>query len=235
MKSHLARVVIVSVALAAFIGFIALGNWQLERRAWKLALIDRVTERAHASALPAPLPARWPDISRDADEYRAIVLRGHFQRELDIRVVAATELGSGYWIMTPLHTKERGTVLVNRGFIAQGIDAAPAPSGEVRVEGLLRLSEPAGSVLRDNVPAEDRWYSRDVQAIAERHGLRLAPYFVDARSDQPGSPGGSGPVGGLTIISFHNSHLVYALTWYGLAAMVVGAAVIVFRESRTLR
>lgn len=235
MKSRLARVVFGSVALVAFAGFIALGNWQLERRVWKLALIDRVTERAHAAALPAPLPAEWPGISREADEYRAIALRGHFIRELDIPVVAATELGSGYWILTPLQTETRGTVLVNRGFVAQGVDAAPAPSGEVRVEGLLRLSEPGGNVLRDNVPAENRWYSRDVQAIAERHGLRLAPYFVDARSNQPGSPGGSGPVGGLTVISFHNSHLVYALTWYGLAAMVVGAVIIVYRESRTLR
>jgi surfeit locus 1 family protein len=31
------------------------------------------------------------------------------------------------------------------------------------------------------------------------------------------------PVGGLTMITFHNSHLVYAITWYTLALMVAGA------------
>jgi surfeit locus 1 family protein len=30
------------------------------------------------------------------------------------------------------------------------------------------------------------------------------------------------PVGGLTVITFHNSHLVYAITWYTLALMVAG-------------
>ena len=28
------------------------------------------------------------------------------------------------------------------------------------------------------------------------------------------------PVAGLTVITFHNSHLVYAITWYTLALMV---------------
>jgi surfeit locus 1 family protein len=31
------------------------------------------------------------------------------------------------------------------------------------------------------------------------------------------------PVAGLTVIAFHNSHLVYAITWYTLALMVAGA------------
>jgi surfeit locus 1 family protein len=31
------------------------------------------------------------------------------------------------------------------------------------------------------------------------------------------------PVAGLTVIAFHNSHLVYAITWYTLALMVGGA------------
>jgi surfeit locus 1 family protein len=29
-------------------------------------------------------------------------------------------------------------------------------------------------------------------------------------------------VGGLTVIAFPNNHLVYALTWFGLAAMLAG-------------
>jgi surfeit locus 1 family protein len=36
------------------VGFIALGNWQLERRLWKLDLIEKVETRVHAPAESAP-------------------------------------------------------------------------------------------------------------------------------------------------------------------------------------
>ncbi|RZJ13040.1 MAG: SURF1 family protein, partial [Haliea sp.] len=58
------RIVVVLCALAAFAGFIALGTWQLERRAWKLDLIERVTQRVQAPPVSAPEPADWPRIER---------------------------------------------------------------------------------------------------------------------------------------------------------------------------
>ena len=86
--------------------------------------------------------------------------------------------------------------------------------------GLLRLSEPGGGFLRANRPAEGRWYSRDVQAIGRAEGIAaLAPYFVDA--DATANPGGW-PRGGLTVVRFPNSHLIYALTWFVLAAALIG-------------
>ncbi|WP_241505890.1 SURF1 family protein [Parahaliea mediterranea] len=220
-------------ALAAFAGFVALGNWQVERRAWKLELIERVEARVAAPATAPPVRADWPSVSRDSDEYRHVLLRGRFLPQLDTRVASATELGTGYWILSPLQLGDGSTVLVNRGFVHQGDEPAPVPAGEVAVSGLLRISEPGGGVLRDNVQGENRWYSRDVAAIAKARGLDdVAPYFVDAAADTAGSPGGAGPVGGLTVIQFHNSHLVYAITWYGLALMVAGAVVLVRREAR---
>ncbi len=129
-------------------------------------------------------------------------------------------------------------VLVNRGFVASspGGQTAPPlapPPGLATVVGLLRISEPGGFFLRRNDPAADRWHSRDVQAIAARRGLHgVAPYFIDAgasaheaRTSPP-----TAPIGGLTVIHFPNNHLVYALTWYALAAMVAAAAAWVVRE-----
>ena len=55
--------------------------------------------------------------------------------------------------------------------------------------------------------------------MAHSAGLRAAaeivPVFIDA-GDTP-NPGGF-PVGGVTLIELPNSHLQYAVTWYGLAA-----------------
>jgi len=37
------------------------------------------------------------------------------------------------------------------------------------------------------------------------------------------------------VVQFHNSHLVYVFTWWGLAAMVLGAAVLVARYELRVR
>ena len=89
----------------------------------------------------------------------------------------------------------------------------------VTVTGLLRLTEPGGGFLRSNDPQADRWYSRDIAAIAARRGVTAAPYFIDADAslNRPGQP-----VAGLTVIKFSDNHLVYAVTWYILALMTLG-------------
>lgn len=221
-----------SVAVALCVGLVALGNWQLDRRVLKLGLIERVTARVGAAAVAAPLPADWPAINRDDDEYRHIRLRGEFVAGMSQRVQAVTELGSGYWVLSPLRSAQAGMVMVNRGFIAQGEPVPVVPSGSVELTGLLRLSEPDGAFLRDNLPGQRRWYSRDIAAMAEVLELPLAPYFIDAKTQETG---GDAPVAGLTVISFHNSHMVYALTWYALALMVLGAAALLYRENRRPR
>ncbi|MGO8176342.1 SURF1 family cytochrome oxidase biogenesis protein, partial [Rhizobium ruizarguesonis] len=76
-----------------------------------------------------------------------------------------------------------------------------------------------GLQQRSNDVEADRWYSRDVAAIAEKRGVAaIAPYLIDA--DATANRGGL-PVGGLTIIDLPNNHLLYAITWYGLAVMVL--------------
>lgn len=219
---------LVCLLLAA--GFAALGVWQLERRAWKLDLIARVEARIHAP------PRLLTDLSglSDADAYRRVRLRGAFQNDRETLVQALTERGAGWWVMTPLRTPA-GTVLVNRGFVpALYRDPAtrPPPSGTVEVTGLLRASEPGGGFLRSNDPGSGRWYSRDVAAIARAHGLgEVAPVFIDAEA----TPGAGYPVGGLTVVAFRNAHLVYALTWFGLAALSLAGAVIVWRTGAVSR
>jgi len=229
----------------AFAGFVALGTWQLKRLQWKLDLIERVDQRVHAPAVAAPGPGRWQQINADADEYRRVRLTGTFLYALTARVQAVTELGSGFWLLTPLRSADGSVVLVNRGFIpARENDSHDATDNNVAVvTGLLRMSEPGGGFLRHNDPAADRWFSRDVQAIAAARGLKqaeTAPYFVDADATGAtkaavGSKEKAYPVGGLTVIAFHNNHLVYALTWYALALMVAGACFWIGREERRTR
>lgn len=229
----------------AFAGFVALGSWQLLRLQWKLDLIARVDQRVHASPVAPPPAQRWPAVTADGDGYRHVTLSGDYLFGKSVQVQAATERGSGYWLLTPLRQADGTVVLINRGFVYapadRPADTGPPPANPATVTGLLRITEPGGGFLRHNDPAGGRWYSRDVAAIAAAQGLdphRTAPYFVDADAGQ--EPGGAAaangalnrPVGGLTVIAFHNSHLVYALTWYALALMVTGAIFWVVRDDR---
>ncbi|WP_194711916.1 SURF1 family protein [Noviherbaspirillum soli] len=241
-RSKAKRLALAIFAVLAFAVFAALGTWQVVRLQWKLALIERVEERVHAAPVAAPGPERWAQISAESDEYRQVRLAGSYRYEKTVRVQAVTDLGAGYWLMTPLVTNQGSIVLVNRGFVPAGQgDAGFGParpgSGAAEVSGLLRMSQPGGAFLRRNDPAAGRWYSRDVGAIAAAQGLgSVAPYFIDADAasaerDARQAPGPA-PVGGLTVVSFHNNHLVYALTWYALALMVAGAFYWVARQER---
>ncbi len=128
-------------------------------------------------------------------------------------------------MLTPLRADDGSTVLVNRGFVPPDArDRATRPAAEPAGRGHRdRPAAPdrAGRRLpAPQRPAADRWYSRDVQAIAAARGLgRVAPYFVDADAAAP-QAGDPAPVGGLTVVPFTDHHLVYALTWYALALMV---------------
>ncbi|PXW54089.1 SURF1 family protein [Chelatococcus asaccharovorans] len=229
---------LVIIALIGAAGFTALGIWQIERRAWKRDLIARVEGRIHAPAVTAPGPAAWPQISIANDEYRRVTAKGEFLNDRETLVQAVTALGGGYWVLTPFRTADGFTVLVNRGFVPPELrDPATRPTGQVggetTVTGVLRLTEPKGALLRENDPAGDRWYSRDVAAIAKaRHLPDAAPYFIDADRIVPPNPG---PVGGLTVTAFSNNHLVYALTWFSLALMVLWAAAFVLHRDYRLR
>lgn len=230
------RLALGAFVVAGIVLFTGLGVWQVERRAWKLDLIRTVDERIHAEAVEAPGPAQWPEIDAASYAYRHVRASGQFTGDRPAFVQAVTRLGPGFWVVAPFRTDRGFTVLVNRGFVTSEAAAIlpDAPQDERTVTGLLRVTEPGGAFLRSNDPAAERWYSRDVGAIAAARGLEdVAPYFIDADVSDPYVPGE--PVGGLTVVTFRNHHLIYALTWFGLAAMLAGWTVLLLRQRRAAR
>ncbi len=215
---------------------LALGTWQVRRLAWKQALIARVDARVHAPPVPVPPPAQWPTLDVPAEAYRHVQLSGHFLWNRTERIQASTELGPGYWLITPLALEDGHAVLVNRGFMADpGDERPPAAAALDQVTGLLRASEPGGRLFRPNQPGAHLWYSRDVTALATAMQLSgAAPFFVDADADPGTDPLAAPPpnraIAGLTVITFPNNHLVYALTWFALAAMAAWGLLLLWRE-----
>lgn len=226
--------ILVSVLAAlAFAVLIALGTWQVERLAWKEALLSTIAERMVAA--PAPLDeVVAASAAGEAIEYRRVSVEGRFLHDREQFFFATHGGRSGFYVYTPLQRADGSLVLVNRGFVDMDLkDSARRQAGqvegEVRVVGLARerLSGKPSSLVPDNDPTQNIFYWKDIEAMAENAGLdrtKLVDVFIDA--DATPNPGGY-PVGAVTIIDLPNNHLQYAVTWYGLALALAG--VFVFR------
>ena len=202
---------------------LGLGVWQVQRLGWKTDLIARTEAALSADPVQAPSPADLAATEMGTEmapgetfEYRRVAITGRYLPDAQVLVQAVTDLGAGDWVMTGFETDAGWRLLVNRGFVPQGEEASlrPAPAGPVTVTGLMRATQPDGAFLRDNDPEGGRWFSRDTKAIAQTLGLGpVAPWFLDRAA---GAEDGY-PVGGLTVVSFPNNHLSYALTWFAMA------------------
>ena len=225
-------VIMMTVILTGLL--LALGTWQVKRLSWKLDLIQQVEQRAHAAPVDAPAPSQWASLTNPADyEYRRVRLAGIFRHQDEVQVYTVSDLGPGYWVLTPLQRDDGSLVIVNRGFVpSDKRDPSTRLEGDlparVEIVGLMRAPETGGLFLRTNDPQNNRWYSRNIAQIADAKSLgTVAPFYVDA--DATPNPGGL-PIGGKTMLVFPNNHLSYAITWYVLAAMTVAAGWYVTRN-----
>ncbi|HRY04404.1 MAG TPA: SURF1 family protein [Beijerinckiaceae bacterium] len=218
-------------AAVCFAILVSLGVWQLQRLAWKEALIARINTRIHQSPEPLPPRAQWAGLQADDYDYRHVRAKGHYlPGELLIfrgssPIEADRNIGPGYQVMTPFAVEGGGTLIVNRGFAPLAWKDQPAlrtapPSGEVEISGLMREPEDRNAFTPADEPAKNLFYTRDPAAMAAALKLQNpAPFALDLDAD-PASKGW--PHGGATELNIPNNHLSYAWTWFGLAATLVG-------------
>ncbi len=211
--------------LAALVVLLALGNWQLERRVWKLSLIADIEARTTQAPIDFSQAESLYQQGEDV-EYLPAVLEGNFLHDKEIHLFGQSVDGKGgYHIITPLKTADGQVVLVDRGYVppdkkAPETRASGQISGLVTLEGLVRTDSKPGAFVPPNNPEKGEWFSRDHQTMGAWVGSEpVAPLFLDV-ADMP-VPGGW-PRGGQTRIVLKNDHLGYALTWFGLAVVLVG-------------
>lgn len=224
---------ILGATVATVIGFailVGLGTWQLERKAWKENLIETLTARLSAPPQPLPPATQWPKLRADEDEYRRVSLHADFQPGQRALVYAAASAfrpdvsGMGYWIFVPGRLPDGGTVVVNRGFVPFGHEGRSGPAGPADIVGVLRWPEHAG--LFTPAPSGGVWYARDPEAIAAaKNWGPVAPFYVEQESPQPPD----GPQAGRLVVRLPNNHLQYVITWYGLAAALIGVYLVWLR------
>jgi surfeit locus 1 family protein len=225
------------VAACAFALLIGLGTWQVKRLAWKEALIATVSARFAAAPTQLPPPGDWPHLDADSNEFQRVSFKAELLNDKEALVfttgssMRSGDSGPGYWVFTPARFAG-GTVMVNRGFVPEGRqDPATRAQGQIaepaEIVGVMRWPELPGLFTPAAEPDKNLWFSRDSTAMAAAKGAGpVAPFYVE--QEGPPAPGGL-PQTGILKPSFPNSHLGYAITWYGLAAVLVGTFGVWFR------
>jgi surfeit locus 1 family protein len=171
-------------AAIAFAVLIALGTWQLQRKAWKEALITTLNERLAEPPEPLPAAASWPTIDRDDTEYRRVAFTATFDDSKEAFVYAAASAfrpdvsGPGYWVFTPARLEEGRVVMVNRGFVPQEL----APKDLAPKDLVPKDLVPKDLVPKDLVP-------KDLPNPARRPGGHLdGPIAITGTLRWPDTP-----------------------------------------------
>ncbi len=238
-------------ASLAFCILIGLGVWQIQRKAWKEGLIALLTERLAAPPEALPPSKSWPQLGQAGDEYRRVEFRAAFEPNRDALVYASATAfrpdvdGPGYWVFTPARVADGGVVMVNRGFVPEGgqdpksrpggqlsgtVPGTVDVSGTVDIVGTMRWPDPRHWFTPNDEPSHNLWFSRDPSAIAAAKGIGpVAPFYVEQEAPVP--PGGL-PQPGKLVVSLPDNHLQYAITWFGLAAVLAGVTISFALSSR---
>jgi cytochrome oxidase assembly protein ShyY1 len=213
------------VVLAAFALLIALGQWQLSRKVWKENLIAAMTQRLAAAPQELPPPDQWNTLTPDNAEFRRVKLTGEY---LPVRDTYAYVAGSalrndikepGYFVFRPMKLANGRIVAINRGYVPLEY-MEQTPAGPAEVVGYIRFPEKAAWFMTESNSDGDTWFVRDPQAMAKARGWgEVAPFYIDQELPVPAS---GMPRPSALSVTLRNDHLGYALTWFGLAAVLAG-------------
>ncbi|MEG9862093.1 MAG: SURF1 family protein [Parvularculales bacterium] len=220
------------MAIPTLAVLVGLGVWQLERLRWKSDLIETVEARVGLAPVSFPGAHTWDNLDVSNWAFRPVVVRGRFDHSKRLYWFAQKAGGSvGFQVITPLRLEGEGGgwVLVDRGFVTQNsrdpkVWTEGEPEGVVKIIGLARASGVRSLFDPPDEPQNGLWFVRDSVAMGEALDLAtVAPLFVDAERGSDSSSGVAPvPEGGQTPRHFRNAHLHYALTWFGLAVVLVG-------------
>jgi surfeit locus 1 family protein len=216
-----------SVATAiAFVILVALGVWQLQRLAWKRDILQRIEASQTAPGVPLGDVLKAAAAGENVS-YRKVVAvcPGLATAEyVELYALMDGQMGSRLISACRLEGQPYGSILVDRGFVQDIISSRPpTDAGDTRpvgVRGVLRKGDDAGRFANKDDPAHGRFFTRAVAPIAAKLGAaNPAPYFLMAETST--NPEWLALRPAPLPVEVSNRHLEYALTWFGLAGVLL--------------
>jgi surfeit locus 1 family protein len=206
-------------AVAGVVATAFLGNWQLQRAAYKLELQQRVELASHRA--PIQVPAALVT-TEDLAFYR-VEAHGEFRPELSIFLDNKVHDGTvGYEVLTPLKLANSNMhVLVDRGWVAAAATrnqtpVVRTPGGDLQVEGFA-MPPPRFLELSPQVVSGRVWQNLHLDRYEQQYKIALQPVVVQQRSDlddglvRDWKPLDAGV----------DRHRAYALQWFVMSAMII--------------
>ena len=207
-----------------------LGTWQVQRLQWKLDLLSAI--EAKQEAAPVPVEEALMAMGRGGDvEFMRVYIDGMPVGKGPAKIFGSNHGRVGYYIFTPYRTLgESETALnlfVNLGFVPEQniaqLSSLSLGQRPQKITGTLRVYRPLPLFARWLAPkpdvARNIWYQRDIAAFNEALGVDSPLLWIDA-DEAPGATG-QFAVAEKTYLDLPNNHLDYALTWYGLALVLL--------------
>ncbi len=220
------------LCVAAIVGMVNLGFWQLRRLDEKQAFNARIAATADQPIAPySEVIAAATSPSLADVEYRRVEVSGvYVDRQFEIVNVSQSGT-SGHDQVAGLLLDDGSILLVNRGFTGGLLTFPALPDGEVDVVGRVRRSRTASSTQTaddgNQVLTEIRRI--DLAVLGTQFDQQLAPVYLEVLSEDGAA------VQGLEPIAFpslgEGPHLSYAIQWFFFSLAVVIGWVIVVRNT----
>lgn len=215
--------------IAAVAVLVGLGTWQLQRNEWRNNLVAERNARLDDGHLAADRIRSMP--VEDVD-FRLIEATGSWDNDHTMRIANRVRYHSrGEEIVTPLLIEPGGpAVLVLRGWapkeLVDDVLADLSTEAAGRIAGLVRYHE--GLDARQT--PQGTWTGMAPDDMAATLPYEVLPWFIIEGDliDPNAPPPEELPTQGFLPYESHVPHLEYAFTWFGIAAVLVGVAVIRF-------
>ena len=210
-------------SIPALLVLLALGFWQLDRLAWKTALINNFNERA--SAQPILPPETDTDLS--VVEFHSLALQGRYLHDKERFLTGRTYEGNaGFHVVTPFRTNGSKLIFVNRGWVSEAYrepEKRPfsVEDKEVTIRAVLRLPQQKGYFVPENEPEKGFWFTLKPDELAAHLNMQEATTSYYADQIREGKVL-TLPIAATMQIEVRNTHLNYALTWFGIALSLIG-------------
>lgn len=196
-------------ALFGLIGLIILvllGNWQVDRLVWKNAMLANIETRLSAT------PVALPDVLvPEQDRFLSVQVTGEMG-EKEIHVLSSSPAtGPGFRIIVPFTLENGRRILVDRGIVPDRFKNQTRPLENGTLFGNLLWANDTDKYTPENDIDGNIWFSRAAGPLAK--ALDTEPVFLVLRSTTLST----GPIPIAVGANIPNSHLEYAVTWYGFA------------------
>ena len=191
----------------------SLGFWQVQRLEWKEGVLAEIEERIVAEPVEIP---QAPEL--EADKYLPVTVQGDLG-ETHLRVLTSVpRVGPGYRVISTLTLEGGRRIMVDEGFVPQAGYVPPGPADDVTVTGNVHWPDDVNSSTPEPDLSNGLFFGRDVAQMARALGTE--PTLVVAREIRGVAPRATPLL--VSTEGIPNSHLGYAVQWFGLALVWAG-------------